>query len=366
MSSEQNLERAGADLRAAASSMPFPQMRIRKPIRQGFMAFATGLAVALILGIPFYLTRTGPPEGLPVGAPTHTTTTTFVATTTSVPATSSTAPAPPMCGGELPYPVTLPEDFTGPNAGPSPDATDPAEEGQLIVHWLGRDGSVEIRWPANGEYMEGAVWGGIESEGTRPEPEGDWPMFIGPAFPDVDGVDRPTVASVLPTAVMSGPCDASQLAIYSPNGDGRDSDLVGATFGPGGQEELVIYPGLARPRDQVLVVETIETDTIPQVFACDGGPEADFVPTKSGTTPDSSVFATPEEALQDLLGTDTADTWPKVGYFELVSPDGTITYGNPYDDNSPDPRPDNGLVISVTVVEVEGGWTVIEWETSGC
>lgn len=364
MSSEQNLEKAGADLRGSASAMPVPQMRGRKPIRQSFVAFAAGLAVALIIGVPFYLTRTGSPEGLPVGAGVDTTTTVAPDTTSLPPTTATTSPALFTCGSELPYQVTLPEDFTGPHVGPSPHTTDPAEAGQLILYWLGRAGSVEIRWPVNDQYLEGAVWGDNTSERTSPEP--DWPMFIGPALPDVDGDDGPIVASVLPTSAMTGPCDASQLAIYAPNGDGQEPDLVGATFGTGSQEGLVIYPGLARPRDKELIVETIESDTIPEVRACDGGPEGQSVPKRSGTTHDGPVFTTPEEALRALLATDTAERWPDVGYFELVAPDGTITYGNPYDDNSPDPRPENGLVISVTVIEVEGGWTVTGWETSGC
>ena len=53
----------------------------------------------------------------------------------------------------------------------------------------------------------------------------------------------------------------------------------------------------------MLILETIETNTIPEVLACDGGPGVDFVPRKSGTTPNGPVFGTPEEALQHLLGT---------------------------------------------------------------
>lgn len=364
MSGEQNLERAGADLRAASASMPFPEMR-RKPIKQGFIAFAAGLALVLIVGIPFYLARTSPPSGVPVAAPGDTTTTSSPGTTiTSVPPTTTTTEAAaPVCGTELPYQVTLPDDFTGPIDGPSQHAPNTAEDGQHIVHWLGRDGSVEIRWPANQEFLEDAVWGERANPGSQ---NPDSPMFIGPPSPDVDGVERPFVADVLPTEAMSGPCDGAQLAIYSPAEDAGDVELLGAVFGAGGQEGLVIYPDLARPRDKVLIVETIETDMIPLVVACDGAPGVDFVPRKAGTPSNSPVFGTPAEALQDLLGTDVAGTWPKVGYFELVSSDGTVTYGNPYDDYSPDPRPENGLVISVTVIEVEGGWTVTEWETSGC
>lgn len=362
MSAEQNLERAGADLRAASASMPFPQTRVRKPTRQGLIAFATGLAAALLIGIPFFLTRTSQPDGVPVVAAADTTTTTIpAATTTSAPPTTTITESAPVCGTELPYQVTLPEDFKGPIEGPSPHAPDPAENGQLVRHWLGRDGSVEIRWPADQEYLEDAMWGESEYDGPRNDPL----MFIGPPSPDADGVERPFVTDVLPTEVMSGPCDGAQLAVYMAT-ENAESELVGATFGAGDEEELVIYPGLARLRERVLIVETIETDTIPEVLACDGGPGVDFVPRNNGTTPDSPAFGTPEEALQDLLNTEVADTWPQVGYFELVSSNGTVTYANPYDDNSPDPRPENGLVISVTVIEREGGWTVTEWETSGC
>jgi hypothetical protein len=364
MSAEQNLESAGANLRAASASMPFPQMRVRKPIRQGFMAFAAGLAVALMIGVPLYLTRTSPPDGAPVAAPGETTTTgSLGTTTTSVPPSTTTESAAPACGTELPYQVTLPEDFIGPMSGPAPHGPHPAEDGQLVMHWLGRGGSVEIRWPANQEYFERAEWG---SEPVWGGPDMDFALFFSviPAkdeWPaEIGGFE------LLPTDLMTGPCDAIQVVTYGPGYDGV-LGRRGVAYGANGVEELTIYPDLLRPRDKVLVVETLETTEVPEVVECQDGPGVEDVPpNKAGTTPDSSVFDTPEEALQDILGTDIAETWPNVGYFELVAPDGTVTYGNPLDDNSPDPRPDNGLVISVTVIEVEGGWTVTEWETSGC
>ena len=365
MSAEQNLESAGANLRAASASMPFPQMRVRKPIRQGFMAFAAGLAVALMIGVPLYLARTSPPDGAPVAAPGETTTTGSLGTTTTsvTPTTTKTESAAPACGTELPYQVTLPEDFIGPMAGPAPHGPHPAEDGQLVMHWLGRDGSVEIRWPANQEYLERAEWG---SEPVWGGPDMDFALFFSviPAkdeWPaEIGGFE------LLPTDLMTGPCDAIQVVTYGPGYDGV-LGRRGVAYGANGVEELTIYPDLLRPRDKVLVVETLETTEVPEVVECQDGPGVEDVPpNKAGTTPDSSVFDTPEEALQDILGTDIAETWPNVGYFELVTPDGIVTYGNPLDDNSPDPRPDNGLVISVTVIEVEGGWTVTEWETSGC
>jgi len=78
------------------------------------------------------------------------------------------------------------------------------------------------------------------------------------------------------------------------------------------------------------------------------------------------VFSTPVGALEGLLGGAAAETWPKTGYFELHEPDGSITYGNPIDDMSADPRPENGLVVSVSVVQQEDGWAVDSWSTSGC
>lgn len=372
MTQEHRLERAGADLRAATSSMPLPTLRTRQGLRGGVMAFAAGLAVALIIGIPAYIAQTSAPGGgTAVGASDSTTTTQTPGTTrasapsTTTPTTSTEVNSSFACGAELPWDVELPDDFTGPDDGPSPHSLRPAEEGQYIVHWLGRDGSVEIRWPVNAEYLEGVEWGAPPVGRTALDID-EFALFL---FSDPDPGTFQTVgaAEVLPSDIMEGPCDAAQLNVFASESDAAFSAANAPTFGQSEDADLLIYPNLPRPRDKVLIVETIATSEIPRVIACQGGPEVEDVPpNRTGTTPDGPVFDTPEEALEDLLTTDVADTWPKRGFFELVTPDGTVIYGNPYDDMSPDPRPENGLVISVTVVEADSGWTVTEWETSGC
>lgn len=371
MTQEHRLERAGADLRAATSSMPFPRLRTRHGLSGGVMALAAGLAVALIIGIPAYIAQAPlPGDGTSAGAPDTTSTTqTPEVTTTSasdITSTTTTTGIKPSfaCGAELPWDLELPEDFTGPYKGLSPHSSRSADDGQLIVHWLGRDGSIEIRWPANREYLEGVEWGTTSDWTGR-----DFDEFALFLFSDPDPGTFQTVGAteVLPTDIMEGPCDAAQLNVYASNIDSGFSSANSATFGQSEGADVIIYPNLPRPRDKVLVVETLEASEIPDVVGCSAGrdPGVEVPPNKTGT-PNGASFDTPVEALEDLLATDVAETWPKTGYFELVTPEGNVIYGNPYDDMSPDPRPENGLVISVTIVEADSGWTITEWETSGC
>jgi hypothetical protein len=369
MTNETRLEQAGAVLRAATSSIPFPELRTSRRFHGGLVAAVTGLALVLVIGIPAYVAQTPVPGGgAPLGAADSTTTTQIPeATTTTTPGittTTITGAIPSFaCDAELPWNIELPEDFTGPHDGPSPHSSRSADDGQTIVHWLGRDGSVEVRWPVDSEYLEGVQWG--ETPDWTQRDFSEFALFL---FTDPDPGTFATVGAseVLPAELMEGPCDAAQLSVYAPR-DSEFSSANSATFGPSGTADVVIYPNLPRPRDKLLVVETLEVTEIPDVVECGGGPGVEDVPpNKSGTTPDSPVFDTPEEALENLLSTDVAETWPKKGYFELVMPNGTIIYANPYDDLSPNPRPDGAVVVSVTVVEQGNGWAVTEWETSGC
>jgi hypothetical protein len=111
----------------------------------------------------------------------------------------------------------------------------------------------------------------------------------------------------------------------------------------------------------------MEVEVVPEVVECSGGSEAagfEVPPNKSETIADPQPFPTPLEALEALLS--GQEGWPKTGYFELHEPDGSITFGNPQDDMSADPRPENGIVIAVSVIEMDGGWAVDSWSTSGC
>lgn len=172
---------------------------------------------------------------------------------------------------------------------------------------------------------------------------------------------------------MSGPCDATQLTVYGPVANGQGpARRLSATFGETGTGEeptLAIYPDLPRDRELHLILESIPVETVPDVLECSGGSEAagfEVPPIQTSTITDGDILETPAAALEALLATPDAERWPKTGYFELLEPDGAITYGNPIDDYSSDPRPENGLVIAVSVIPVDGGWTVDGWATSGC
>jgi hypothetical protein len=335
-------------------------LRGRHPV---FAFAAAAVAVILIVGLPVVLLQgmsgDQPPATDAVVAPS---TTADVEPTTTVISPTTTIPVP-VCGTQLPFSTVLPEDFDGPNPGPSPQAVDALEPGQTIVHWTGRGGSVELRWPANAEYIESAVWG------ADPIIEGGGSSFVLVQDLTIDGVeyqDVPQGYDRLPTDGMTGPCDAVQLTVFRPNG----TATVGSGFGPEDTHSpntLVVHPDIPRPRDLQLVVGTMEVEVVPEVVECSGGSEAagfEVPPNKSETIADPQPFPTPLEALEALLS--GQEGWPKTGYFELHEPDGSITFGNPQDDMSADPRPENGIVIAVSVIEMDGGWAVDSWSTSGC
>jgi hypothetical protein len=265
------------------------------------------------------------------------------------------------CGSELPFEVDLPEDFSGPFDGASPDSIAAAENGQLVVHWTGRGGSVELRWPGDTAHLAGVTWGEL------PPDLSDNTIFLLEWTPIVDGVAQEPVVDAfgfLPSDEMEGPCDAVQLKVYTGGGAGEE---VSAGFGPGSGDELgiTVHPSLPRPRDLILIVDTLSVDEIPPVVACEGG-APNRPPNQTRSIEDGPSFATAREALQGILATPDAETWPKTGYFELILDNGSIVYGNPLDNLSANPLPDTGLVIAVTVQQTETGWTATGWETSGC
>lgn len=363
------IEKAGADLRAAVGRIPPMSPRLPGGWHPAATFVGAALAVFLLIGVPILLTQTRSGDQPPIAAVASTSTTSTPAeTTTSVADTTTTATVLPSCGSELPFTTILPEDFQGPFPGPSPDASNPAEAGQTLMHWTGRGGSVELRWPANLEYTEGKQWGAPPNS-----PDTDLVAFVTIEDLTIDGVEHPnSIVSygVLPTDVMEGPCDAVQMSVFGPDRDDGRITLVGASFGledPERPNTLVLYPELPRPRDLELVVDSLSVDEVPEVLECSGGSEAagfEVPPIKSETISDPQPFPTPVEALEALLA--SMEGWPKTGYFELHEPDGSITYGNPLDDMSLDPRPENGLVISISVIESEGTWKVDAWSSSGC
>lgn len=359
MSNENHLERAGADLRGAVAAMSAPTFRAGAHRSGAVLAFLAGVAaVVAFIAIPLYLTRTPGPLDSPVGAAASSSTTSTVSPTESSTTTVPESTSSFVCGDELPFTVALPDDFDGPIEGPSPESGESAEDGQLAIHWLGRGGSVEIRWPANHEYLERAEWG---SDPVWGGPGTDLAVFFAVAPAEDDRPAEIMGSELLPTDLMTGPCDAIQAVAYGPGHDGVLGRRGVADVETTDDQMLTIYPDLLRPRDTQLILDTVLTDDVPQVVACTAA--NGMVENMTGTAPDNTVYDTAVDALEAILDTDIAERWPKTGFFELAHSDGSVTYVNPVDDQSFNPQPQNGAVVSITVEETDRGWAVTGWES---
>jgi hypothetical protein len=55
----------------------------------------------------------------------------------------------PRCGSAPPPEVNIPDGFSGPIDGPSPDSDRPATADQLVRHWTSPTASIELRWYAD-------------------------------------------------------------------------------------------------------------------------------------------------------------------------------------------------------------------------
>ncbi|MEX1005449.1 MAG: hypothetical protein WD156_08775 [Acidimicrobiia bacterium] len=359
---EDRLHSAGRETRSVFDRMPLQAADTPSP-RTRALAFAGGVVVvALLIAVPAVLSggepvpfgSPGSPENPPIGATTS-------EPATSVDDTSATtiAPAPVfICGGDLPVSVELPDDFDGPTTGASPQAAEPLEDGQLGVHWTGRDGSVEIRWPTDLGYR-GADVGPMGTPGNVSfvlfGTDGPGVFADNPhGFPDSE-------QDSLESDWVANDCHVAQLTVYGPAGSTDAS--VDTVFGPASEPSVLrLAPTLPRLGENQLVIETRTVEVPPEVVVCQAPSEE---PTISETIADPVVHPTPTEALQAYV--ETVDRWPNLGYFEFVEPDGTITYGKAFEpDPMTVPTPDDGLVIAVSVVPMGDGWAVDGWESSGC
>ncbi len=317
-----------------------------------------------------------PPSDNPIPSLTETVTSTTSTTSASATTPPSSAPTGPrLCGDLMPFVAIGPDAFTGPIDGPSPDAVTPAEEGQLVIHWQGQDGSVELRWPPNIEYTSDVVWGErpIWAEASRQQVS---PTSFLAAFPSITeaGTSVPLVFdgnAALPSSYMAEPCDAVQVDGYVTTPRPGHPPVKGGASAQGlpateGSDELTVVLDWSLPplRFLVLILETLSVDELPPVLHCDIDP-----PIRAQTVTDGPLFDTPLQAFEALLKTDDAILWPKTGYYELVEPDGSVTYGRPLEDGSePGLRPQDGLAIAVSVEQTTQSWTVTDWTwtLSGC
>lgn len=173
-------------------------------------------------------------------------------------------------------------------------------------------------------------------------------------------IDRSTFATVVPASRLEG------LKTGTPLMAPRDAD--GSPMTKWTRDYAVAthsidaYRGPLRALFTVempLVAESIEIDTIPDVLACEPAEK----PIRGGLVTDGGVFPTSVEAVEALLASHTYDGVKLAddGYIEMTTPDGSIHYGIPFDGQL-----DNGLVTVITVIPTDAGWTVSEWQASGC
>jgi hypothetical protein len=97
-------------------------------------------------------------------------------------AASSAFEGAPRCGSAPPPEVLVPDGFSGPIDGPSPDSDRPVGPDQMVRHWTSATASIELRWYADAEATPPAV---AEARASLP----DAGASLDPTHPVADGVD---------------------------------------------------------------------------------------------------------------------------------------------------------------------------------
>lgn len=332
------LRAAAAEVRRSTATLaPAPPSRgpAARPARPRPLLAALTVAAAVaavVLGLSTYLgggTRTAPP--LPAGSPTPTPAVSPSASADDVtPVETSSDPAvAPLCGSRLSVPVYPPEGWTGPQPGPADDSTGPVLPGQLVVHWSGPDGAVELRWPADPE--DTTPYDPMESMSTS----------------DNDG--RTQLSYPVPGA--EPPC-AHLLAEWVravPDGFGA------AVNGFNTPQDKALVAVVTAPEDLRLVSRTKQVATLPRhAIPCSGGDVPNRKSSKDGAPQPSA-----EQALTAFLDAAGDNGMNRNGWTRLDGPGSEVVFGVPFDGGA-------GWVQLVFVTEGPNGWAVTGWETSGC
>lgn len=271
--------------------------------------------------------NTGPPTTSPPSA--------------ALPADAVAVQGTPLCGTSVPVSVYAPPGYRGPLPGPAQGAAQPDLPGQLVAHWTGSAGAVEIRWPAAASSSHATV--PVEGHGSS--------LSVGEGGPG-----GPLVVGTMLLKEHKHGCRAMRLALYGrvPAGliDRLGADATGdPTFDA--VASLVTDP--ATP----LVAAHKHVNRLPShAVACRGS----AVPTRSGRVTGTRPESDPRAALRAFLepaGHATSPVRAGRGYRELVDDSGRIAYGKPFAGGE-------GYVALVRMTHRGGGWVVTRWEVSGC
>ncbi|HEX9968555.1 MAG TPA: hypothetical protein VGB03_00325, partial [Acidimicrobiales bacterium] len=257
------------------------------------------------------------------------------------------------CGTDLPLEIEVRGSTSALLPGPAPGRP-PAEDGQLVRHWLRPDGSVEFRWPATPAPLYGdgapsaptAVVGGVAFPG-RSEIDVRRPGSAVPTSPDAFEPDV-VIARSARGIPVAAPCDVLELAVATAEGEWRS----GLRPNPAGisspYETVDLHPRILERR----TVDAAPTTAV----RCQGSDRSGTPPNRSGGPDRAMRGPEPADVLLRFVAA-MPGTIPS-GYVELAEPDGSITYA--VDASG------IGWTTILSVVRDADGWYLEGWTSSGC
>jgi hypothetical protein len=250
----------------------------------------------------------------------------------------------PLCGSSIPVPVFAPAGYRGPLPGPARGASQPELPGQLVAHWTGSAGDVEVRWPADAASAQAG--GPVDPVDPR-----EATFTLNEGGPGGTGA----FATMLLKEQKVG-CTAMRLTVYGRIPAGLAERMGADETGNAAFDALA---ALVTDPATPLVVGRRHVGRAPaHALTCQGGSP----PSRSGRAPRSAARSDPRAALRAFLEPADHSTPPVRagrGYLELVDGAGRITYGKPIEGGG-------GYVALIRMAHRGGGWVVDRWETSGC
>jgi hypothetical protein len=332
--SRDTTRRHRTQLRAAIAEEGADGTRPRRPHRQRrsrHRVLVTMLGVLALCAVGagvVALAADGGDEGSNVGAPASTD-------------AGSTTTAAPTCPGAPPKQLAIPAGFGSAVAGSAAQATTKPSSGQQATTWSSNDVTIEQRWPADADVAK--------ANATSRDPND---TSIGGGADAIAKIDERGVAHrtmVFDFGQQPAACTYLQVTFYS-----TDVGALNAAF-----DAFSMAPFRS---SQPLVATAAAAASAPPVVACEGPVDgakpaqtvASFVPTVGGKV-SAGAFAQPSDALADFVSTRT--TLARTGYQELHLADSSVVYAKDFDDK---------VVTTVHVVPVKAGWTVADWQASGC
>jgi len=269
----------------------------------------------------------------------------------------------PTCGAELPGEVPTPAGYEGPIEGPSPDAPAPPNAGQLVRHWAGSTGTVELRWPADRRWSR-LFTVAITDKGVAEEHGTD---SVGLASIVGEPQRAPSGRLVIEVGMSTRDLEAGMCATFQLMVADRDlthARQVGSEVYSGLTEPGALFGGPVVP----LVTDWTSADAPPHIPPCPGFEDAPYSPYQGGPVADVGSYPRPAEALEAFIATQTGTWTDQFGvevsqalvaendYTETTLPDGSIAYAH---------RQEAGVTV-VHTVRTAAGWTVDRWDATGC